>query len=73
MRNYLEESSDDGEGGVDENSRLSYQQEQIVQLQSVGVVVAKSPHLPARHQHRQAGQTVDDQLGEGGNLDCQLT
>ena len=72
ITNYLKESSNDGEGSVYEDSWLSYQQEEIVQLQSGRVVVAKSPHLPHRHQHRAAGQAVDDQLGEGGHLDCQL-
>ena len=68
----MKESSNDGEGGVYEDSWLGYQQEEIVQLQPGRVVVAESPHLPHGHQHRQAGQAVDDQLGEGGHLDGQL-
>ena len=72
FENYLKESSDDREGSVDKDPGLSNNEEEVVQLQPVGLVVAEPPHLPHGHHHRQTGQAVDRQLGERGHLDSEL-
>ena len=69
----MKESSNDREGSVYEDSGLSNDEEEVVQLQAVRPVVAKSPHLHHADHDSQAGQAVDDQLGESGHLDGQLS
>ena len=69
----MKESSNDREGSVYEDSGLSNDEEEVVQLQAVRPVVAKSPHLHHADDDSQAGQAVDGQLGESGHLDGQLS